>query len=168
METSPKLVIWGFQGVLIDNAHRVIPLGRNPPPPPLFDEARAAVSALAERGHWQVVVTSYDEDGCVRTLRPDDLDLVFDGIRCGVRDKRAAYREIIALFGGDDPDMSKALGIVATIDDAMALRDCGVKTIIVVPRGADTPDRFLGIRLGDSEMAVVPDLCTVLELPELQ
>ena len=113
------------------------------------------------------MVTAYDEDRCVRILRPDDLDLVFEEIHCGVRDKRAAYREIIAQFGGDDPQMSNALGIGATIADARALRDCGVKAI-VVPRGADAIDRFRDIKLGDSEMVIAPDLRAVLELPDLQ
>ena len=51
MMNSQKLVIWGFQGCLLDNAHRVIPLGSDPPLAPFFDDAREAVTTLAERGH---------------------------------------------------------------------------------------------------------------------
>lgn len=166
MATSQKLIIWGFQGVLIDSARRVVPLHGETPPATLFDDARDAVTTLsAERGHWMALVTAYEPDTCEAVLREADLDIEFEVVRCGIRDKREAYRRLLADLGRA-PD--EVVGIVAAVADAQALRECGVGSIVVIPRGADSTESVIDALHGTVGLTVARNLRIVLELPELQ
>ena len=138
---------------------------RQQPPAPFFDDALEALSTLAERGHAQVMVTSYDRTACVVRLRGlNNADGLFREIHGDVRDKRAKFREVLNSSGLDATD---AIGISDTVGDAEALRDCGIVPV-VVSRGFHDPDYVLAAVPRIPAMIVTQSLRDVLRLPEIQ
>jgi phosphoserine phosphatase len=166
---KPKLVIWGFNGCLLDNA-------RDSKSTAFFADAYETVSTLAFRGHTQAIVTVSPEIQCRRLLRKLCEDPAtqtefsmgsaqfFRDIRGDVKEKPPVYLELLGLRGFESED---AVGITDDITEAWGLFECGIKAI-VVPRGVDKLDYIVECMPSVPDVVVAHTLKTAIELFELR
>lgn len=151
MSTSPKLVIWGYHGCLLDDADQ------------FFDDAPEAVKALAERGYRQVIVTSFEDWDCIERVQKAGIAPYLGAI--GTQNRVFSCRSLLTKFEVAPADV---VGVVATIEDVLALRECDITNIVVVPRGVDSPEVVRATLDDVAGLIIVETLRAALELSVLQ
>jgi phosphoglycolate phosphatase-like HAD superfamily hydrolase len=106
--------------------------------PPLFDGAREVLHFLKNSGHHLCLVSAHVPEAFAKEFGRHGLEGVFEAMMAGVRDKPAAFRQLMVDCGVPS---SRTFCIGDNVGDARAAN--AVEAIaIAVPNGVHTRERF--------------------------
>lgn len=126
-------------------------------PAPVFPDALEAVAQTRRLGYLCALVSGYSSSKLVEAVRRNGFERHLSPVIGDVRDKPAAFREVMAKHGAA-PELTFVVG--DTTEDAEAAREVGA-TPFICPRGFHTRHKI------ESLYGAVPRLIVIATLREL-